>query len=112
MTSKSPRLNHQDPSTFFQDELRLALNDISYGIKQYKLLPNSDDLGSSSITASAVVDLFEGRQVKIAICQGGYYVDDGTPERYYESIDVLLSTISPQFESRKAGQLAAALAGL
>ncbi|KAI8978765.1 GSKIP domain-containing protein [Trametes punicea] len=103
------------PSTFTREELERALSENSYGISSF------DITSSSPLKATARVVLLEGEPILISLSSRGFQLHspseapmdpDHDSETVFETIEQLLQTVSPQYESARRNTLLAKLQSL
>lgn len=87
---------------FYRRELALALSEQSFGITRSEITHFSEN------EAEATITLLEGKTVDVALSSAGYKVE----ERYYETLDDLLSSISSSYASKRVEALMERLQGL
>ncbi|KAI0632401.1 GSKIP domain-containing protein [Trametes polyzona] len=96
------------PSAFMREELERALAEQSFGISSY------ETTSSSPLKATARVVLLEGEVVLISLTSRGFQLHspseapmdpDHDSETVFETIEQLLQTVSPQYESKKRSAL-------
>jgi len=76
---------------FYGRELAQALGEQSFGIVR------SEITHVSETEAKATITLLEGQIVDVTLSSAGYKVE----ERYYETLDDLLSFISPSYAKKR-----------
>jgi len=89
---------------FYRRELERALNEQSFGITHSEITHFSEN------EAEATITLLEGQTVDVALSSAGYKVT--VEERYYETLDDLLSFISSSYASKRVEGLMERLQGL
>ncbi|KAI0669263.1 hypothetical protein C8Q78DRAFT_1042559 [Trametes maxima] len=103
------------PSAFVREELERALAEQSFGISGFEVT------SSSPLKAAARVDLLEGDSVLISLTSRGFQLHspseapmdpDHDSEAVFETIEQLLQTVSPAYESAKRNALLARLESL
>jgi len=87
---------------FYRRELAQALNEQSFGITRSEITRFSEN------EAEATITLLEGRTVDVVLSPAGYKVE----ERYYETLDDLLSFSSPSYAAKRVEALMERLQGL
>ncbi|KAH8114480.1 hypothetical protein DFH11DRAFT_1726955 [Phellopilus nigrolimitatus] len=116
MTSKSASPTIQSPPSFFQEELKRALDEQSFGIVEYSLFGQT-----SAYEANASVELLERVRVYVTLSIRGFQVT-GTSARshcaastaadenaMFETVDALLQHCSPLYSARRTEELFAKL---
>ncbi|EIW59379.1 uncharacterized protein TRAVEDRAFT_122660 [Trametes versicolor FP-101664 SS1] len=98
------------PSSFMREELERALAEHSFAISSFEAM------SSSPLKATARVVLLEGDAVVVSLTSRGYQVPPMDPdhdaETIFETIEQLLQTVSPGFESAQRSALMAKLESL
>ncbi|CDO69995.1 hypothetical protein BN946_scf184973.g5 [Trametes cinnabarina] len=106
----SPAYQQSEPSSFTREELERALIENSYGISSFELM------SSSPLKATARVVLLEGEPIIISLTSRGPSEPPVDPdldsETVFETLEQLLQTVSPQYESAKRNALLAKLEAL
>ncbi|KAI0357468.1 hypothetical protein OH77DRAFT_1422327, partial [Trametes cingulata] len=104
-----------EPSAFVREELERALAEQSFGISSFELM------SSSPLKAAARVVLLEGNPVVISLTSRGFQLQspseapmdpDHDSETVFETIEQLLQTVSPRYESARRGALLSKLESL
>ncbi|KAI0316490.1 hypothetical protein OF83DRAFT_1126466 [Amylostereum chailletii] len=98
MSSSASSLSND---SFYASELQRALNEQTFGISSFKITQRS------SLDATAGVTLLEGDQLEIILFANGYK-QVGT-DAVYETIDDLLSSLSPSYVVKRHEALVAKL---
>ncbi|OJT08154.1 hypothetical protein TRAPUB_950 [Trametes pubescens] len=97
-----------EPSSFMREELERALAEQSFAISSF------ETTSSSPLKATARVVLLEGEVVLVSLTSRGYQLHspseapmdpDHDTEIIFETIEQLLQTVSPQFESAQRSAL-------
>ncbi|KAH9050546.1 hypothetical protein EDB84DRAFT_1259436 [Lactarius hengduanensis] len=95
---------------FYRRELARALDEQSFGVT------HSEITHFSKNEAEATITLLEGQTVNVALSSAGYKVreilSNDTEEIYYETLDNLLSFISPSYATKRVEALMERLQGL
>ncbi|THH12284.1 hypothetical protein EW146_g7758 [Bondarzewia mesenterica] len=98
-----------DPHLFFEEELRSALHEQAFGISCFEMIR------ATSLDATAALTILEGNRIEFTLFTGGYQISGA--ENYsavlgvvYETIEDLLSAISPLYVEKKHEALVARLA--
>ncbi|KAL1950406.1 hypothetical protein VTO73DRAFT_5530 [Trametes versicolor] len=103
------------PSSFMREELERALAEQSFAISSFEAM------SSSPLKATARVVLLEGDAVVVSLTSRGYQLHspseapmdpDHDAETIFETIEQLLQTVSPGFESAQRSALMAKLESL
>ncbi|KAH8997414.1 splicing factor 3B subunit 10-domain-containing protein [Lactarius akahatsu] len=89
---------------FYRRELARALDEQSFGITHSEVTHFSEN------EAEATITLLEGQAVNVALSSAGYKVT--AEETYYETLDDLLSFISPSYAAKRVEALMERLQGL
>ncbi|GAA5874212.1 hypothetical protein JCM8547_007792 [Rhodosporidiobolus lusitaniae] len=93
-------------NSFAASELKLALSEIPWGIRAYRLVPPA-----STSEARAEVELLEEGQACVVACQGaGWVVVEAQggcakPSSVFDTLDDLLLAVSPLFEAKRMEKL-------
>ncbi|KAI0373710.1 hypothetical protein BV20DRAFT_1049653 [Pilatotrama ljubarskyi] len=104
-----------EPAAFAREELARALAEQSFGISSYELV------SSSPLKAAARVVLLEGDAIVVSLTSRGFQLHSPTEapmdpdhdsERVFETIEQLLETVSPQYESARRSALLSRLESL
>ncbi|TFY71173.1 hypothetical protein EVG20_g1826 [Dentipellis fragilis] len=106
--------SHYDPAnrpSFFEIELKRALEEQSFGIT------NAEVVNSSGLDATALITLLEGAVLEVVLFRSGYRVlrepaGEHPPSHHatvYETIEDLLSAHSPEYVAKKHETLFAKL---
>ncbi|KAI0771207.1 GSKIP domain-containing protein [Trametes elegans] len=111
----TPSQQQSAPSAFVREELERALAEQSFGIVSFEIT------SSSSMKATARVVLLEGEPVLVSLTSRGFQLNspseapmdpDLDSETVYETLEQLLQTVSPQYESARRNALLAKLESL
>ncbi|KAF4577352.1 hypothetical protein EYR40_009289 [Pleurotus pulmonarius] len=86
--------------SFAADELSRALTEQSFGITSYRL-----ETSASTLLASAVVTLLEGKTIRITLTSQGYHIENAKQGETYESLDQLLQAASPLYTQQAQAAL-------
>ncbi|KAH9081771.1 hypothetical protein EDB83DRAFT_2334733, partial [Lactarius deliciosus] len=89
---------------FYRRELAWALDEQSFGVTHSEITHFSEN------EAEATITLLEGQTVNVALSSAGYKVI--AEEIYYETLDNLLSFISPSYATKRVEALMERLQGL
>ncbi|KIJ54244.1 hypothetical protein M422DRAFT_241495 [Sphaerobolus stellatus SS14] len=90
---------------FYESELSSALSEVKFGISTFRV----DEDSTTAHTAVAVVDLLEGRQIRIGLSGRGYQLLEGDNGTVFEVLEGLLGSVSPLFLERQGAELSARL---
>ncbi|KAH9997770.1 hypothetical protein BJV74DRAFT_768294 [Russula compacta] len=89
---------------FYRRELAQALNEQAFGISHSEVTRFTEN------EAEAIVTLLEGKTINVVLSYAGYKV--WGQERFYETLDDLLSSTSPIYAAKRVETLMARLQGL
>ncbi|KAI9444912.1 hypothetical protein H4582DRAFT_1912046 [Lactarius indigo] len=89
---------------FYRRELARALDEQSFGITRSEITHFSEN------EAEATITLLEGQTVDVTLSSVGYKVT--AEERHYETLDDLLTFISPSYATKRVETLMKRLQGL
>jgi len=89
---------------FYRRELTQALNEQTFGISC------SEIICSTESEAQATVTLLEGNTIDVVLSSAGYKMSDH--ETFYETLDDLLSSMSPAHAAKRVEMLVGKLQGL
>ncbi|ETW86859.1 hypothetical protein HETIRDRAFT_305610, partial [Heterobasidion irregulare TC 32-1] len=95
-----------DIPSFFEDELKKALREQTYGIDSSKLL------GSTALDATAEITIIEGTTIKVMLFTSGFQVSPGGSAlvgMIFETLEELLLAVSPLYAAKQGQELLARL---
>ncbi|KAF8506817.1 hypothetical protein F5888DRAFT_1645557 [Russula emetica] len=98
-------MNESDQvAEFYQRELAQALNEQTFGISRSEIIHCNEN------EAEATITLLEGNNINVVLSSAGYKVlNQGV---FYETLDDLLSSMSPAYAAKRVETLVGRLEGL